>query len=60
MRSRQFELNFENGQLTVKQQGLYLLYSQVVSDINHFIMYLTQTNSLKEFKIIFDNIFTTK
>lgn len=53
MRSRQFELNFENGQLTVKQPGLYLLYSQVVMDINHFIIYLTQNNSLKEFKIIF-------
>ena len=53
MRSRQFELNFENGQLTVIQPGLYLLYSQVVMDINHFIIYLTQNNSLKEFKIIF-------
>nr|XP_022342904.1 uncharacterized protein LOC111136382 isoform X9 [Crassostrea virginica] len=29
MRSRQFELNFENGQLTVIQPGLYLLYSQI-------------------------------
>ena len=58
MRSRQFELNFENGQLTVKQPGLYLLYSQVVMDTNHFIMYLMQANSLKEFKIIFDDIFT--